>query len=59
MTEQEFNRAAQQTRLTSKSIRIAYSHLVDNLCLADTAKKHGVGKERVRQIVAKILRQKT
>ena len=53
MTEQYFYTASQQTRLTEKSIQIAYSYLVDKLTLADTAKKHGVGKERVCQVVIK------
>lgn len=58
MTKQEFYIAVEQTRLTEKSIRIAHSYLVGDLTLAGTAQKHGVGKERVREIAAKIKRRK-
>jgi hypothetical protein len=57
MNLSEFERAAAGTRLQAKAVEIGQSYLVRGLSLAETAAKHAVTRERVRQVAARITRQ--
>lgn len=57
MTSEEFDAAILGTRLEDKSIAIAREYLVIGVPIAEVAKRHGVTRERVREIVARVAKQ--
>lgn len=54
MSQEAFSLAASEIVLSPKALEIAWCFLVGGLSLAATAKKHGVTRERVREIVARV-----
>lgn len=57
MTEADFIRYANRTRLRARALRMARAALLDGVSYAEIGRREGVSREYARQAAARILRE--